>query len=79
MKTVKVQDYILTLKRGVGLDRAIKIAASCMNATHPSTYSTLPAVFESKDNRGHTSINTKELARTHAYWTQAYHLLRKKT
>ena len=62
-----------------GLLRATQIAESRMKASDPNNWSSLPVgpVFYSKDRKGGTNLNKKELTKTFHQWQDAYGKLKK--
>lgn len=76
---MRVKDYVLNLKKGSGLTRATYIAENLMKSTDPRHWDSLPhgEIFFTKDRKGNIGMNTKALLKNHAFWKEAYHLLKK--
>lgn len=74
---MKIQQYIKSLERGAGYDKALQIAERSMNATNPKEYSSLPeGVFFPKDRKA-SGYQEKELRDLHNWWTTVYHTMKK--
>ncbi len=76
---MKVETYVEGLKKGVGHARALQIAQNLMVGTNSLGWGSLPSgpVFYREDNRGAKGMNERHLRRLHAFWTQAYYILKK--
>jgi hypothetical protein len=80
MNKIRAEVFAEQLKRSNGLDVALRIANNNMRGTSPEAWSGLPnsPVYFKKDNRGNSSLNNKKMSNTHGYWTQVFHVLKKK-
>jgi hypothetical protein len=76
---MKAETYATQLRRTVGHERSLKIAARCVQGASPSNWSSLPAgnIFYTKDKRGNTDINRSHLTHLFNWWTHVYNILKK--
>lgn len=78
---IKADDYAIDLVKKNGLDQATKIAERCMRSSSPSGWTALPVgpvFFVKPIGKDRWDLPKKKLVSTHGFWSQVFHILKKK-
>lgn len=76
---VKPLEHAAALKRTNGIEKAMKIADSCIRGSSKENRQGVPygTVFYKKDRRGSEAVDVAYLDKLNNFWTEVFYILKK--
>lgn len=79
---MRAEECVEGLRKRLGMDGALRVATNCMNGSNPRNWNGIPRseIFCAKEkNKSTSDLDVKHLTNTHNFWTQVYHIIKKRT